>query len=77
MRQWGGSSAVHSRTVPSLLPVASVRPSVLNAAEVTSSVCPNRVAVGCPVAGSHSRTVRSRLALARVRPSGLNVTETT
>ena len=77
MRQWGGSPGVHSRTVPSLLPVASVRPSVLNAAEVTNSACLNRVAVGSPVAGSHSRTVRSRLALARVRPSGLTVTQTT
>jgi hypothetical protein len=63
--------------VPSMLPVASVCPSGLNATEKTISVCPNRVAVGCPVAGSHSRTVRSVPALARVRPSGLKATETT
>jgi hypothetical protein len=58
LRHQGDSLRGHSRTVPSLLAVASVCPSGLNAAEVTSSVCPNRAAVGCPVAGSHSRTVR-------------------
>ena len=67
--------------VPSALPLASVRPSGLNATESTAAVLPVR---GWPSglgragsATSHSRTVPSRLPLASVCPSGLNATEST
>ena len=65
--------------MPSLLAAARVRPSGLNATELTPSVPP---ASGWPSragrAGSvtfHSQTMPSVPPAARVRPSGLNATE--
>ena len=47
----------HSRTVLSSLPLASSRPSGLNATPRTAPVWPARVPRCSPLAGSHSRTV--------------------
>jgi hypothetical protein len=67
----------HSRTVPSLLALASWLPSGENATTLTRSVGPARVAVRWLLAGSHSRTVPSPPALASWRPSGENATALT
>ena len=81
-RGCAGSATFHSRTVPSTLPLARVRPSGLNATAKTGASLP--LVRGWPsgrgCAGSvtfHSRTVPSSLPLARVRPSGLNATALT
>ena len=66
--------ASHNRTVLSLLPVAIVLPSGLNATLLTHRVCPIRVRLSVSVWTSHSRTVLSPLPLAIVFPSGLNAT---
>ena len=76
----------HSRIVPSWLPAARVRPSGLNATELTVvgpvRGCP--IWRGCPIgvarSGSvtfHSQIAPSPLPAARVCPSGLNATEPT
>ncbi len=70
--------ASHSRTVLSQLALAIVRPSGLNATDLTGSSWPLRgVPIAAPLFASHSRTVLSLLALAIVRPSGLNATDLT
>ena len=78
---WAGSLTFHNRTVPSALPLARMRASVLNTTEETVLVWPVRGgAQGAGWAGSltfHNRTVSSALPLARVRPSGLNTTALT
>src|SRR5262245_3927407 len=75
---WGGLATFHSRTVPSVLPVARVVPPGLNATEVTGPVCPVRGGpAGWWVVRSHSCAVPSLLPVARVVPCGLNATEVT
>ena len=70
-----------SPVVPSSLPVASVRPSGLNATEWTLTLLPvrgrpsGRGRAGSAI--SHSPTVPSALPLASIRPPGLNATEYT
>src|SRR5437764_1069158 len=76
-----GLTTFHNRTVMSLLPLARVCPSGLNATELTTSVWPVRggprgVGWAGPVT-FHNRTVWLVLPLARVCPSGLNTTELT
>jgi N-acetylmuramoyl-L-alanine amidase len=56
------------------LPLASVRPSGLNATLLTPNVCPVSVRLFIPVTASHRRMVSSSLPLATVRPSGLKAT---
>ena len=71
----------HSRTVPSRLPLASVRPSGLNATALTTPSC--RSGAGRAGGGGRDRRrptagpCRRRSPLASVRPSGLNATVTT
>src|SRR2546421_11486586 len=71
----------HNRTVWSVLPLARVWPSGLNATERMGLVWPVRGwPRGVGWAGSvtfHNRTVLSLLLVARVCPSGLNATEVT
>ena len=66
--------ASHKRIVSSEPPLASVRPSGLNAMLSTLSPCPLRVRICLPVSASHKRIVSSKPPLASVRPSGLNAT---
>ncbi len=65
---WGGRAAhrgvvvvagvsSHRRVVPSLLPLARVRPSGLNATLLTSHVCPERVRICAPESASHTQMV--------------------
>ena len=77
-RGCAGSAISHSRTVPSKLPLASVRRSGLNATDEILPPPPVRIG---PIrrgraesATSHSRIAPSSM-LASVRPSGLNATE--
>ena len=70
-------STSHSRTVLSLLPDASRRPSGLKHTEITPRPCPSSILTHSPVSASHSRTVLSLLPDATNRPSGLKHTEVT
>ena len=71
----------HSHTLWSWLPAASVRPSGLNATEVTMlGRAGQRLAQRRRGAGTdtfHSRTVLSALPAASAAPSGLNATDCT
>ena len=68
--------ASHKRTVPSLLPEASVLPSGEYATLLTAAVCPDRVWMFSPVCASHKRTVFQPVE-ASVFPSGEYATLTT
>ena len=57
--------------VLSLLPLASLLPSGLNATLQTGPVCSSSVAISSPETPSHKRTVLSELALVSLLPSGL------
>ena len=70
----GPVATSQSRAVLSSDPVATVRPSGLNATLRTSRECPSSVAAQVPVATSQSRAVLSSDPVATVRPSGLNAT---
>src|SRR6266566_7242654 len=70
-------AASQTRTVPSLLALASCVPSGLKVTLLTSLACPCRVSRLCPVPASHTRTVWSSPAVARRDPSGLNATSET
>ena len=64
----------HDLDILSLLPLANVFPSGLNATLVTPPICPSSVRRCLPVRTSHKRMVSSSLALASVFPSWLNAT---
>src|SRR5208337_3317521 len=66
-----------SLILSSALPDASLRPSGLNATELTELVCPARVRNSCPLATSQSLTEWSRLPESKVCPSGLKATDAT
>ena len=71
-------AASHTRTVLSLLPLASFVPSGDHATEPTKSEWPLRGdPMGAPVDASHSSTVLSKLPLASRVPSGLHETDMT
>lgn len=70
-------SVFQIRTVPSLPPLATRRPSGLNATDLTGWSCPRRTAVALPSMASQIRTVWSRPPLATRRPSALTATEMT
>ena len=53
-----GARASHARTLPSYEP-EKMRPPAPAASVRTGPVCPTRVAMQAPVAGSHTRTVES------------------
>ena len=67
-------TASQRRMVPLPSPLASVRPSGLDATLVTSVLCPSSVQRCAPVTASQIRMVSSPLPLASVRPSGLKAT---
>src|SRR5260370_41769438 len=72
-----GDAALHSRTLPSPLALASVSPSGENVTDRTRLVWRQRDWTSWPVATSHSLDVPSPLPLARVLPSGENATRFT
>ena len=65
----------HSFTVLSRDPLASIVPSLENATEYTSLVCPVRVRRRAPLLGLHSFTVLSSDPLASIVPSLENATD--
>ena len=60
----------HNRTVLSLLPLAIVLPSGLNATLVMSCVCPSRFSLCSPETASHNRTVLSHAPTGDHTPAG-------
>ncbi len=69
--------ASQTRTVPSVLPDATWRPSGLKPIAVTARACATQGApIGFPVSASNNRTRPSKPPLATRRPSGLKVMET-
>ena len=75
-------STRQNRTLRSALPLASRRPSGLNATAFTLPPCPDKVATHCEFSNRHKRTASSSrrrseklpLPLASSRPSGLKAT---
>src|ERR1700684_3506014 len=71
INSWVSAKTSHSRTVPSLDPVTTRRPSGLNATLITRSGWPME-AIDPAGLVSHSRTVLSQDAVTMRLPSGLN-----
>src|SRR6185437_12813447 len=77
-RDRAGLATSHSRTVPSLLPLARARPPGLNATELIAAGPLVRIQTRRGREGSatsHNQTVPSPLPLASMRPPGPNATE--
>ena len=68
---------VHSLTVLSALPLASISPSGEKTTENTAPLCPLNVRLNFPVRASHNFTSRSQAPLANVLLSGEKATEVT